>query len=110
MRIRELRLKRNLSQEDLGHLIGESGNTISNWERNVSSPDIKKTEKLAEALKVSLNDLIGEAPKPFNCVEDFGAGYNCPECKLKDMEIQLLRERITELKDFIEYLKKQKFG
>jgi transcriptional regulator with XRE-family HTH domain len=110
MKIKELRLKRKLSQEELGRMIGESGNTISNWERGISNPDVKKTEKLAEALKVSLNLLLSDADEPFHPVEDFASSYGCQECKSKDMEIELLRERIKELKEFIEYLKKEKAG
>lgn len=45
-----------LSQEQLGELVGVTRQTISNWELNESSPDVSQAKKLAQIFKVSLDE------------------------------------------------------
>lgn len=108
LRIKDLRIKKRLTQDEVAGKLGIVKATVSAWENGISSPSIDKLIKLSDILGVTVNDLTGnmeiiDLPE----VQDFGTKYNCQECKAKDMEIQLLRERIEELKDFNEYLKKK---
>lgn len=58
-RIRELRLKNNLTLEELGKLIGKPKQTINNWEMFVSTPPLETLWKLADYFDVSLDYLVG---------------------------------------------------
>ena len=58
-RIKELRSKRGLTQEELGREIGITAQGISKWERG-NSPDAELLPRIAEALGVSVNVLFNE--------------------------------------------------
>lgn len=55
-----IRKKKNLSQAELGKIIGTSGDVIGRYERNDIKPSIEVVEKIAEALEVSLDYLVGK--------------------------------------------------
>jgi transcriptional regulator with XRE-family HTH domain len=55
-----LRKKRSLSQADLGKMIGTSGDVIGRYERGDITPSIDVVEKIADALEVSIDYLIGK--------------------------------------------------
>ncbi|MBN4062803.1 helix-turn-helix transcriptional regulator [bacterium AH-315-E09] len=57
-KIKELRLKKCLSQTDLGRLAGIPQTTISDWENSKSLPNIKDAEKIAAALGITLIELV----------------------------------------------------
>lgn len=57
-RIQELRKKCNLSQEELADKIGVARQTISKWELNETSPDLKQSKKLSKIFDVSLDELV----------------------------------------------------
>lgn len=57
-KIVELRKKEKLTQEGLASIVGVSRQTLSNWESNITSPDLNQASILAKAFKVSLNDLV----------------------------------------------------
>lgn len=66
-RIKKVRKQKGLSQTELGERIGVSQQVITNYERNIREPDIETLLKIAGALDVSLEMLIGEKPlKPEN--------------------------------------------
>ena len=67
-KISELRKINNFSQEQLAEKIGVSRQTISNWELDESSPDLKQSKLLANIFNVSLNILaeLEEQPKKTN--------------------------------------------
>jgi len=56
-KILELRKKENLSQEQLAEKMNVTRQTISKWELNETSPDIKQAKELSKIFKVSLDDL-----------------------------------------------------
>lgn len=58
MKIRELRLSKNISQSELGQVIGVSGQTILNWENNIFEPKIEHLIKLADYFNVSIDYLV----------------------------------------------------
>ena len=58
-KILELRKKGNLSQEQLAEKINVTRQTISKWELNETTPDIKQAKELSKIFKVSLDELTG---------------------------------------------------
>ena len=57
--IKQFRLERNLTQEQLGATLGISGQAISKWETSETYPDGAMLVPLAQALGVSLDKLFG---------------------------------------------------
>ncbi len=57
-KITELRKKYNLTQEALSEKIGVTRQTLSNWESNITSPDLEQASLLCKELKININDLI----------------------------------------------------
>lgn len=55
-----LHKKEELSQAELGELIGTSGDVIERYERWDISPSIEAVAKIADALEVSVDYLIGK--------------------------------------------------
>lgn len=58
----QLRKMRNLTQEDLAGMIGVSRQSVAKWESGETSPDLEKSRLIAEALGVSLDDLVSYEP------------------------------------------------
>ena len=56
--IRQLRETRKLTQAELGERIGVSSKTISKWETAKGLPDISLLQPLAEALGISVIELM----------------------------------------------------
>lgn len=54
-----LRRKAGVSQETLAEQIGVSRQAVSNWERDLSEPDIGTINKISEFLHVPVSDLMG---------------------------------------------------
>ena len=52
------RKKCGLSQEDVAEKLGVSRQTISKWETNETSPDIRQSKKMAMLFGISLDELI----------------------------------------------------
>lgn len=59
--LRSIRESRGLTQQQLGDMIGESGNTISNWEMasGKSRPSLAKFRLLCIALNCPPGDMLG---------------------------------------------------
>ena len=58
--LKVMRIKRQMSQEDLAGLMGVNQTTVSLWEQGKSSPSLLKLKRLAEILNCTVNDLIEE--------------------------------------------------
>ena len=56
--IKQLREKRNLTQAELAQMIGVSSKTISKWETAKGLPDISLLQPLAQALGISVIELM----------------------------------------------------
>ena len=56
-KILELRKKENLSQEQLAEKMNVTRQTISKWELNETTPDIKQAKELSRLFKISLDEL-----------------------------------------------------
>lgn len=56
--IRKLRQQKRLSQEALGEILGVSGQAVSKWEQNLTSPDISLLPALAGCFGVTIDSLF----------------------------------------------------
>ena len=57
-KIKQLRFKASLTQEQLAESVGVSAQAVSKWENSVAMPDIALLPKLAEIFGVSIDDLF----------------------------------------------------
>lgn len=57
-KIIELRKGRSYTQEKLANKLGITRQTLSNWECNITSPDLEQAKKIAEIFNISLDDLV----------------------------------------------------
>ncbi len=81
--IRKLREKKKITQEELADMIHVSGKAVSKWETGQGFPDISLLEPLAQALGISVIELLsGEdirnTNRSFNMAK--GKFYVCPVC------------------------------
>ncbi|KXT83509.1 transcriptional regulator, Cro/CI family [Streptococcus oralis] len=58
-RLKELRLKKGLTQTELGEKVGVKQSTFTNWENGKREPSFENLIKLADLLDVSLDWLFG---------------------------------------------------
>lgn len=58
-KIINLRKEKNITQEELAEVINVTRQTISKWELNETSPDIKQALLIANYFNISLDELVG---------------------------------------------------
>lgn len=58
MKLRELRKAKNISQAELGVILGVTGQTILNWENGIYEPSISQLIKLGEYFNVTIDYLV----------------------------------------------------
>ena len=64
-RLRTLRRRKHMSQEELGRLCGVGGPAVHRWETGQTEPDLETLQKLAALFGQTLDSLCGEnAPPP----------------------------------------------
>ncbi len=81
--IKELRERKKITQIQLADRVGVSGKTVSKWETGKGYPDITLLEPIAEALSVSVTELIsGNAVSNSNVSANMMRShfYICPVC------------------------------
>jgi transcriptional regulator with XRE-family HTH domain len=69
-KIKKLRQDKNLSQADLGKIIGVHEKHISRYEREISQPSADNLRKMAELFCVSMDYLVGENISDVNSRKD----------------------------------------
>lgn len=62
-KIKELRTKKNLTQEQLADKLCVTAQAVSKWERDESYPDIILLKPLAKELDTKIGQLLGEEPE-----------------------------------------------
>lgn len=67
--LRSLRKSKKLSQEDLAEKMNVSRQTLSNWEGDITSPDLKQASILAKIFKISLDELVSNNVE-FECKDN----------------------------------------
>ena len=81
--IRRLREKKKITQEELAELIHVSSKAVSKWETGHGLPDISLLEPLAQALDISVIELLsGEDISNMNRASNMAKSrfYVCPVC------------------------------
>lgn len=78
--IKVLRKAKGLSQEELAIKLNVVRQTVSKWEKGLSVPDAQMLTQLAEALDVSVSELLGE-----------------PEIREEDPQVQILAAKLEVL-------------
>lgn len=56
--LRDLRISRNLSQQDLGKALGVAQITVSSWERDIREPNFEMCQKIATYFGVPTSQII----------------------------------------------------
>ena len=70
-KIKQLRFKASLTQEQLAESVGVSAQAVSKWENSVAMPDIALLPQLAEIFGVSIDDLFDlTVEQRFNRIEN----------------------------------------
>ena len=59
-KITDLRKEIKMSQEELAEKVGVARQTISKWELEETSPDIKQAQELSRIFNISLDDIVVE--------------------------------------------------
>lgn len=70
MKLRELRIERELTQSRLAKELNVSRYSITNWENGRTSPDIKSLKKLALYFDVTIDYLVGFVDEFGNRITD----------------------------------------
>lgn len=58
MRIKELRMSRNLTQQKLADILGVSRSALASWESGVNYPEVSTLEKIADFFSVSTDFIL----------------------------------------------------
>ena len=56
-KIKKFRKKQNLSQNDIAKIMKVKQNTISQWEKDVRTPNVKQAIELAKILETTVESL-----------------------------------------------------
>lgn len=69
-RLRDLRLSSNMTQAELGRVIGVGKTTISQYETGTRKPDAETLDKLAGFFAISVDYLLGRTDDPTPLFEE----------------------------------------
>lgn len=58
-RLIECRIEANLTQKEVGNIIGKSSNAVASWEQGLSLPDIETLYRLTKYYGKTLNYMFG---------------------------------------------------
>lgn len=92
-RLRQIRLQRQLEQSELASLCGIPATSISHFEAGRRKPNLVNLRNLADALKVSVDYLLGRTTNPEAHIE--AAAYR--HKKLQSERDRKLLKEIEEL-------------
>lgn len=65
-RLSQIRKEKKLSQSELAKMVGIHANVLGRYERSEARPFVEMAAKLAEALQVSLDYLVGNSDLKFD--------------------------------------------
>ena len=93
--LKEARLKSGLSQKDLSENIGVAKSTYSLYESGKREPNVDTIKKIASALNVSADTLLGIDEEPTTLAAHFDGD-------------EYTEEELDEIKQFAEFVNKGK--
>jgi Predicted transcriptional regulators len=91
--LKQLRLEKGLTQEDLAVRIGVTGQAVGKWERDECYPDITLLPGLAKIFGVTVDELIG--------IEEFNTQEKIREIQNRKYELAY-QYKFDELVEFLE--------
>lgn len=106
LKIRELRKKRGMTQEQLAEYLNVSSQAVSKWENEMAYPDITLIPSIASVFEVSTDNLFGIQDNVENeRTKEFRAEY-CRLCHKGDNEgrVALMREAVSEYPHNYEFM------
>ncbi len=86
-RIRQYRIERGITQEDLAFQINTSAAYVSNIERGIKKPSLQKLSEIAEVMHVTVNDFLYSSPYPINTSFDRDLQYMLSLCTPEKQKI-----------------------
>ena len=92
-RLRELRLKNNMSQEYVARMLGVSVQAVSKWETGKSDPEIGSLIPLADLFHVPVDELLDREKRRQDWVDRMNRVLADPD---KDARMQFLKEAVLE--------------
>lgn len=96
VRLRSARELRAMSQADLAHAADLQPSAISHFETSTRSPSFDNLRKLADALKVTTDYLIGRSDEPALSSEVAGRLFRHAE-KLSSADLKMLEQMAQTL-------------
>jgi transcriptional regulator with XRE-family HTH domain len=104
-KLKQARLKKNISQEYMAEVLDISQKTYSNFENNKTTPNFSQIEEISKILEVSVLDFLSHNDKMSFYQTNTGTnnGYvvnNLPEKLIEQYEL-----RVKKLEEEIVYLK-----
>lgn len=102
-KIKQLRDRKNLTQQEVADLLDVKATTVSNWENEVSNPKLEMLQKLSNILGVDVTELISKNEAPKEC-------YDPEMAKNYERTIQVQEKLIKYLEKRVEELESEKSG
>ena len=98
-RIKTLRRRRGLTQENLAELIERTVDAVSNLERGVSLPSFDTLERLSRALEVPARDFFDEDARGRGSAKHAALTATLADCarSLSDADLELAVEQVQAL-------------
>lgn len=84
-KIKEMRLKKNMTQMELADALGISFQAVSNWERGGSMPDISKWNEISAVLGCSIDELLGNTKETETIKNILHEGAENADISMKDL-------------------------
>ncbi len=86
-KIYQLRVKRNLSQDDFAEALGVSRQSVSKWENDLSVPELDKLVKISDFFGITLDELIRGEMTPKDAPAPDTARQNAPDAELQEASV-----------------------
>lgn len=108
--IRDARLEKGMTQEELGEKVGVQKSAVAKWENGRVS-EIKRSnlKKLADALGLNPNLLLGDIEvNPIGVANEFADIYLDPELRLMIADYQKLSsDKKAQVREYVHLLSQQ---
>lgn len=92
-RIRQLRLKKGLTQQKLAEMLNTTNATISNYETGASTPDYETLIKLSDIFNVTTDYLLGRTDEP-TAIKEKQTAYSIDKSKIKSAIEEVINDII----------------
>ncbi len=87
IKIKNARIKANLTQEQAAEILGVSRQTISNWETKKTYPDIVSVVKMSDLYNVSLDHLLKEEKPLSNYLDYLEKSTNVVKAEINSLSL-----------------------